>query len=47
MNNHGQVVGSSLTAGDVDHAFSWTEKGGMVDIDTLGGAGSHLVGRTR
>ena len=44
MNDHGQVVGDSLTAGGVEHAFSWTQKGGMVDLETLGEVESHLAG---
>ena len=46
VNDHGLVVGNSFTAGnDAEHAFSWTEKGGMVDIDTLGGERSHVFGK--
>jgi probable HAF family extracellular repeat protein len=37
VNKHGQVVGSSTTAGGETHAFSWTKKGGMLDLGTLGG----------
>ena len=37
VNDHGQVVGWSLTSGDVAaHAFSWTATGGMVDLGTIG-----------
>jgi probable HAF family extracellular repeat protein len=52
VNGSGQVVGYSRTAGDAEsHAFSWTQKGGMID---LGGGyfseavavndGGHVVG---
>ena len=37
VNANGQVVGSSMTANAVQHAFSWTQAGGMVDLGTLGG----------
>jgi probable HAF family extracellular repeat protein len=36
----GQVVGDSLLLGFENHAFSWTQSGGMVDLGTLGGIGS-------
>src|ERR671930_1251924 len=39
VSDSGQVVGYSLTAGDLAfHAFSWTRRGSMVDLGTLGGA---------
>ena len=39
VNDSGQVVGYSGTAGSfASHAFSWTQKGGMVDLGTLGGS---------
>ena len=42
VNADGQVVGCSTTAGDAaQHAFSWTEAGGMVDLGTLGGSSSY------
>jgi probable HAF family extracellular repeat protein len=42
MNDSGQVVGWSRTAGDAaDHAFSWTQAGGLVDLGTLGGSYSY------
>lgn len=34
-NNRREVVGGSFTAGDLDfHAFLWTPRGGMVDLNT-------------
>jgi probable HAF family extracellular repeat protein len=33
----GEVVGVSSIAGGDNHAFSWTQKAGMVDLGTLGG----------
>jgi endoglucanase len=32
LNANDQVVGQSATAGGQDHAFSWTQAGGMVDL---------------
>src|SRR5262249_46282650 len=44
VNDHGQIVGYSDTAGDAErHAFSWTEEGGIVDLGTLGGTSSSAV----
>jgi probable HAF family extracellular repeat protein len=40
VNDSGQVVGYSHTASGWEHAFSWTQTGGMVDLDTLGGTWS-------
>src|SRR5262249_25549285 len=38
MSPSGQVVGESWIAGNAgSHAFSWTRRGGMIDIGTLGG----------
>jgi probable HAF family extracellular repeat protein len=42
VNDSGQVVGSSATAGNAaSHAFSWRQQGGMVDLGTLGGTSSY------
>ena len=38
VNDSGQVVGYSYTSGGEQHAFSWTQAGGMVDLGTLGGS---------
>ncbi len=43
VNDSGQVVGNSTTAGGEQHAFSWTQQGGMVDLGTLGGTSSFAV----
>ena len=40
INEAGQVVGRADTASGDEHAFLWTAAGGMVDLGTLGGAGS-------
>ena len=38
VNARGQVVGNSFTPRyTVDHAFSWTPEGGMIDLGSLGG----------
>jgi probable HAF family extracellular repeat protein len=37
INNFGQVVGTSATATGEFHAFSWTARGGMVDLGVLAG----------
>lgn len=38
------MVGFSKIAGDAeDHAFSWTQAGGIVDLGTLGGTWSFAV----
>ena len=39
----GQVIGSSTTTTGQQHAFSWTQEGGMVDLGTLGGTYSTAV----
>ena len=42
VNDAGQVVGTSLIAGDAEwHAFSWTQAGGMVDLGVLAGNNSY------
>ena len=35
VNQGGEVVGASTTAGGAEHAFSWTQAGAMVDLGTL------------
>lgn len=37
INDQVQVVGWSLNASGVEHAFLWTHAGGMIDLGTLGG----------
>jgi probable HAF family extracellular repeat protein len=37
MNDGGQVVGFSATAGGATHAFSWTPPGPLIDLGHLGG----------
>jgi probable HAF family extracellular repeat protein len=45
VNDNGQIIGNSSTAGDAtQHAFSWTAAGGMVDLGTLGGSFSEAIG---
>ncbi len=45
INDSGQVVGSSTTAGSAEtHAFIWTQTGGMQDLGTLGGNYSSAFG---
>ena len=42
MNSRGEVTGSSALPGDASyHAFLWSAERGMLDLGTLGGAGSH------
>ena len=43
INNNGQVIGGSCNGCTVQHAFSWTQAGGIVDIGTLGGDQSHAI----
>jgi probable HAF family extracellular repeat protein len=43
VNESGQVVGYSETASGQQHAFLWTQAGGMVDLGTLGGSRSVAV----
>jgi probable HAF family extracellular repeat protein len=40
VNDAGEIVGSSPTAAGDDHAFVWTQVGGLIDLGTLGGARS-------
>src|SRR2546430_304434 len=41
VNGSGEVVGVGISAGDAgNHAFSWTQAGGLVDLGTLGGSAS-------
>jgi len=40
INDRGEVVGSSFTAGGERHAYRWTPAGGMEDLGTLGGTDS-------
>ena len=43
INDSGQVAGTSLTAEGVNHAFSWTEGGGMRDLGTLGSSSTAVA----
>jgi probable HAF family extracellular repeat protein len=48
MNQQGQVVGYSFTAGNaVYHAFLWNKSTGMQDLGTLGGINSYGLGINR
>lgn len=38
INDAGHIVGYSATASGDDHAFYWTQSGGMIDLGTLGGS---------
>src|SRR5207253_1359102 len=38
LNRSGEVVGSSTTSTGDQHAFAWTQAGGMIDLGTLPGA---------
>ncbi len=40
INDGGTVVGRAPIANGYQHAFSWTQAGGFVDLGTLGGAES-------
>jgi probable HAF family extracellular repeat protein len=44
ISDAGHVVGWATTANNGQHAFRWTEPGGMVDLGTLGGAGTYSFG---
>src|SRR5438105_3188249 len=45
LNASGQVVGYAYTGGNAaQHAFSWTQAGGIVDLGTLGGTQSYASG---
>lgn len=44
INDAGQVVGESNTAGVAEHAFLWDSAGGMRDLGTLGGTHSTARG---
>lgn len=37
LDDTGEVVGMSVTASGENHPFYWTQKGGMIDLGTLGG----------
>lgn len=40
LNDAGQVAGSSFLPGGSEHAFIWSQGGGMLDLGTLPGAGN-------
>ena len=44
VNERGDVAGYSFTSSGARHAFVWTQKGGMKDLGTLGGAESAAMG---
>src|SRR5437762_13689453 len=44
VNNSGQVVGTSSTAGGKKRAFSWTAAGGVIERGTRGGTASVAAG---
>ena len=41
VNRSGQIVGYSDTTSGDDHAFSWTQAGGMIDLGILAGKNSY------
>src|SRR5205823_13832500 len=43
VNNSGQVVGNSSTAGGKNRELSWTAAGGVMDLGTLGGTCSEAA----
>jgi len=44
INNLGQIVGFATTSSGQDHAFLWTNSGGMQDLGTLGSGQSFAQG---